>query len=358
MKVAHFIDSLVLGGAETMLLDLVEHQRRRGLDAWVVHFGHREVQAACEARDLPALIAPAHQDFKSFRRLPRFVHAFRRFLRRQKVELLHSHLFGAITGAALAARSAGVPHVGTLHDTHMIAEDARRMWLLRTASWLGTRLVAVSEEAAEFYRERGGLRYGDPQVIRNGVALSSRAAVAGSDEAITLISVGRLVPLKGFDRLLRAYGALPADARSRSRLWIVGDGPERGSLERLAAQTGGEVEFLGLRRDVPDLLARSDVFVLASETEALSRSILEAMAAGLPCVATDVGGNRELIHERESGLLVPLEDERALTAAMAELVASCAERQRMGAAAVARIEAELGLDACVDRYVEVYARMR
>ncbi len=355
MKVMHFIDTLNLGGAETMLLDLVEHQRRRGEDAWVVHFGNREVEAACVARELPAIRAPRHRDFKSFRRLTLFARAFRRFLREERVDLLHSHLFGAITGAALAARSARIPHIGTLHDTHMVAEDPRRMWLLRAASWMGTKLVAVSLEAAVFYRALGGLRGDDPIVIRNGVALPLRSPSLVREEDVHFISVGRLVPLKGFDRLIRAFAALPAYIRERSRLSIVGEGPEREALEGLARSLGmTRIRFLGLRRDVPALLSESDAFVLASETEALSRSILEAMAAGLPCIATDVGGNHELIRDGESGLLVPLDNEQALTDALARIARSPAERHRMGAAGAERVKAELSLDACVDRYLRLY----
>ncbi|MEO0812793.1 MAG: glycosyltransferase family 4 protein [Myxococcota bacterium] len=355
MRVAHFIDSLVLGGAETMLLDLVERMRARGTDARIVHFGHRELSAGCQARSIPQMHAPAHRDFKSFRRLPLFARAFRRFLREHRFELLHSHLFGAITGASLAARSARIPHVGTLHDTHMVADDPRRMWLLRSASWLDTRLVSVSAEAREFYRGLGGLRRGDPLVIRNGVAPHSNGAVDDGRENVRYISVGRLVPLKGFDRLIRAFSAMQGE--SKAELWIVGDGPERARLEALARSLKADVVFLGLRDDVDELLARSDVFVLASETEALSRSILEAMAHRLPCVATDVGGNHELIIDRETGRLVALEDEEELARVLGELRDQPDLRKRLGRAGGARILNELSLDQCVERYCELYAKL-
>ena len=152
-----------------------------------------------------------------------------------------------------------------------------------------------------------------------------------SNEEVVLGIVGRLEPEKDHRTLLRAFQALIAH-RQAARLLIVGDGSLRRELEAQcrALEIEGNVTFLGARADIPQVLAAFDVFVLSSVQEGVPLSVVEAMGAGKPVIATDVGGLRLLVRPNVNGLLVPPADPVALEAAMRELVGNAALRQEMG----------------------------
>ena len=139
---------------------------------------------------------------------------------------------------------------------------------------------------------------------------------------------------------------------------MVGDGPDRPEVEAeiRALEISDAVELAGYARDVPDLLAAADVFVLSSRSEGAPFSILEAMAAGLPVVATDVGGVGELVADGETGLLVPAGDPARLAEALRSLLADAALRRRLGAAGLARARERFDLRALRDPHLDLYAR--
>jgi glycosyltransferase involved in cell wall biosynthesis len=138
---------------------------------------------------------------------------------------------------------------------------------------------------------------------------------------------------------------------------IAGDGPEREQLETEARQLGlaSSVEFLGERNDIPDLIRSSDLFVLSTRSEGLPMSVLEAMAAGLPVVASEVGGIPELV-DAETGVLVPPEDPAALSTAVERLLADQGLRARLGAAGRARAEERFDLESWGRAHIRLYER--
>ncbi|MEO1172570.1 MAG: glycosyltransferase family 4 protein [Myxococcota bacterium] len=354
MRVGLFVDTLNIGGAETLVVDLGQALRAQGVDAVVLHFGNTELVARCARCDVPTLPLPAYRDFKAFVRLPRFAVKFARFLRAQDIDLLHSHLFGPIVAGAFAARLASIRHVGTLHDQLMIDEVPGRIRQLQVAALMGTRLVAVSEITSSVYRKRGWFPRGEPATIYNGIAIAEPAPKDDSPP-VQLISVGRLVSLKRYDRLIRVFAEV---ARSRSAtLRIVGDGPERESLEKLAERAAAPIEFIGHVTDVSRYLAQAHAFALTSDTEALSRSVLEAMGAGLPCVVTDVGGNRELVQDGETGFVVPAEDESLLVSRLDELLGDATLRRTMGRAGWRRAHHRFSLKSCAEAYAGLYSEI-
>ncbi len=161
----------------------------------------------------------------------------------------------------------------------------------------------------------------------------SRAELGIGDDEILLVFVGRVVPIKRLDLLLRALaGAREADPRLR--LAVVGDGEERPRLERQAAELGiaADVLFLGYRRELRPVFAAADLAVLSSDNEGTPVSLIEAAAAGLPAVTTDVGGVREVVGE-DTGILTPRDDAAALAAAIVEMASDPGRRERCGAAA-------------------------
>ena len=169
--------------------------------------------------------------------------------------------------------------------------------------------------------------------------------------------IARFHPVKDHRTLVQGFARMAADVPGVD-LVLVGDGPERGAIEGLVADLGvkDRVHFLGVRRDVPVVLRAADVFTLPSLSEGASITLMEAMAAGVPSVATDVGGMPEIMRHGVDGLLVPRQDPPKLGEAFKTLASDEALRARMGAAAKTRAEAEYRLDQTVARYMALYER--
>jgi glycosyltransferase involved in cell wall biosynthesis len=192
-------------------------------------------------------------------------------------------------------------------------------------------------------------------VIHNGVPLDVPRRPSRDTTPVTLLSVGRLRAPKDFLTLVRAMAALePGSAGLR----IAGDGPERAALADEVARLGLEstVELLGTRTDVAELLAGADVFVLSSDSEGLPMSVLEAMAAGLPVVASAVGGVPEAVRDGETGTLVPPGDSAALAHALRRLVSDPALRDRLGEAGRRRVEREFSLERFEREHLDLYRK--
>jgi glycosyltransferase involved in cell wall biosynthesis len=171
------------------------------------------------------------------------------------------------------------------------------------------------------------------------------------------VSVGNLRREKGQDVLIRGFAAIAAEFPD-ARLTIVGAGPSGEFLTRLAADVGvaGRVDFTGAVSEPWGHLAAADIFVAPSRSEALGMAIIEAMAAGLPVIASRVGGIPELVRDTETGYLVTVGDHDALADRLRHLLTSSDARRAMGAAG-ARVVADMTMERAVDRYVDLYARL-
>jgi glycosyltransferase involved in cell wall biosynthesis len=200
----------------------------------------------------------------------------------------------------------------------------------RIASSWCQRLITVSEEGARVVLQHRTAPASKVVTIHNGIPDCSERANLNSGRPPVITMVARFTPVKEYEVLLRAFAALHLGPRLR----LVGDGPLRESCEALARELGiyERVEFLGNRDDVPSLLASSDIFVLASKFEMLPISALEAMRAGLPVIASEVGGVRETVVHGETGLLVPSGSVPALAQALTRLTRDSDLRLRFGRA--------------------------
>ena len=361
--VVHFIETDIPGGAESFLFDLCIEQRACGLRPMIGHFRHPWFEQRCRETDIESFDLPDRARFKKVAALPGFALDFARRLRRAGTQLLHSHLFGPIVGGSLTALLGRIPHVGTLHDIHMVQEVPSRIRQLKVALALGTRLVAVSNQMNEFYRQRVTWRKDRILTIHNGIrpvrieAPVTRESLSIAQDALVLICVGRLIPLKRVQDAIQALhaigGSIPAT------LVVVGEGPEMPRLQGLAAQLGvaDRVRFLGARRDVPALLRVADLFLQCSDTEGLSMSIIEALHAGLPCIVTQVGGNPELVHQDENGALYRHSDVAALTARVTRLAQNPELRRQMGERSRQSAQRDFTIEACTEKYVSLYRRL-
>jgi len=365
-KVAHFIDSHDSGGAETLVVEICRKIEARGYMPEVYHFGNLWLEEKCREYGIPLLLAPGHKWYKSAGTLPLFIPVFAKFLREKRVDILHSHLFGPVTGACFAAYLAGIPHIGTLHDIYTIEAKKRRVRYIQISSLLGTRLVTVSRQMNTYLTKLGKFNDGALQTIVNGMDLDKFNLSISREEHpefgldpkdIVLICVGRLEEIKGHDILLKAFGLLQPGRHIK--LLIVGEGPCRQEIERQISEQGLQqnVRMLGQRNDIPYLLNLSDCFVLSSRSEGLSCSIIEAMAAGLPVIATDVGGNSELVMNGENGYLVPPDHAGILSLRLQSVIDDTARRKKFGEMSLQFARRQYSLDAMIEKYTANYDAM-
>ncbi|MDQ2982467.1 MAG: glycosyltransferase family 4 protein [Actinomycetota bacterium] len=283
-----------------------------------------------------------------------------RLCRRERPVIVHANSSKAGVLGRLAASIAKVPvRMFTVHGWAFAAYNglASRLYLGadRLVRPLTTTIVCVAENERQTGIAARTCTAEQTVVIHNGVEVDGRPrSRVDARTPPELLSVGRFDYPKDFQTLLEALAGVEHPYRAR----IVGDGPERDALEATIARLGLEdrVELIGERRDVAELLAESDLFVLSSRSEGLPMSILEAMATGLPVIASDVGGVSEAVEDGVTGLLVPPSDPAALAAGLGALLADPAERRRLGEAGRARAEERFGLARFRQAHLDLYRR--
>ena len=291
-------------------------------------------------------------------------------LRRLQPAIVHTRNLATLE-MQLPARLAGVR--ARVHGEHgwncaLALLNPRHHQLQRWLHPLVGHYIALSGEIAHYLEHQAGVAPARISRIINGV--DSERFQPGQDrsplppgfatpEALVIGTVGRLETVKDQITLVRAFIRLAEqrpDASQRLRLMIVGEGSLRAELERLlnAAQLPEWVWLPGARDDVPELLQAMDLFVLPSQSEGISNTILEAMACGLPVIATAVGGNAELVVEGETGQLVPASNPEALATTIGAWLDQPERLRASGAAGRRRIEERFSMDAMVAAYLNVY----
>lgn len=356
-RVGHFIDTEVVGGAEVVLVDLCRGLRDEQFEPVIFHFHHPQLPALARHLDIRCIALPRYDDYKRPVRLYRFASAFADILEKERISLLHSHLFGPIIGAAFTRLYTSIPQVGTLHDIYIVQEKMSRMRLLQLAALSGSHLVTISNHMRRFYTQ--GHYFPDSRfhLIPNGIDLDEPHGNADSqkpEDEIRIVCVARLIPLKRHDILIRAFHQLRD--RSRAKLWLVGEGPEEVRLRTLVAELGleSQVVFTGFQSDVGHLLRSADIFTLSSESEGCSRSILESMGAGLPSVVSDAGGNRDLVVHGQSGFVVPVDDVASFSMRLEQLLQDAELRTTMGTAARHHAQTSFSRTRMIRSYSKLY----
>lgn len=365
MRVVHIASGDLWAGAEAQVFTLLEFLRRDpALDVHAVVLNDRELAHRLRAAGVPVTVIDETR-LAALAILGRLV----RTLRRLRPDVVHTHRYKENILGGLAAAAAGQPAtVCTVHGlTERYTGFARLKMSLYTALdravIRGRRetVVAVSADMAR----RLAMRVG-PEVclIPNGIRLAGLGRPDrprwpdGAPGGVVLGTAARLVPVKGLDGLLEAV-RLVSDAVPDVRLLVLGDGPLRAALESRAAALGlgRRVWFAGHQADVPCWLAAMDVFVLPSLAEGLPMSLLEAMAAGRPVVASRVGGVPEVVRDGLEGRLVPPGDVRALAGACLAFVRDSAARAACGASARRRVSEAYTIEMTGPRYVDLYRRL-
>lgn len=330
------MSSLEVGGKERVVLDLAQRARRLGLDHELLLFDapYRSTGQDFDPGDVPWHFIPRGPGMDLG-----FIRKVRRFTARGGFEVLHAHNDTAVFYGAAAnlpwrvTRTTGTFHTKPGHDTPL----ARKM--TRWATGRHGSVTAVSDELADVLTELGWSRR--PQVLWNGVDLEEyrpAAEVAGSTASqpgpIHVVTLARADPIKRTVDLMEAVDLARSNGADL-RLTVVGGGPLLGELQSKGAALEGQT-VLPRVDDVPAFLRSADLFALVSDHEAAPRALLEAMASGLPCCVTDVGGMPEILlggGGPPAGRLVPPRTVPALAAALGELAGCGATRLALGRAA-------------------------
>jgi glycosyltransferase involved in cell wall biosynthesis len=360
-RLAYVIDELEVGGTQRQLLEMATGLVAR---AWSVRVLCLQ-PVLTMAPDFRAAGIPVDIVDKRGTLDVALVARLARILRHDGTDIVHAFSATAEFFGGLAARLAGARFVASVRGF-----DERLPPLVERGKRLACRLAAVvvanSAAGGAVAVRRGIVPPTKLRVIPNGIRsaaflsapVADGAAARSGVDACRVLSVGRLVRVKRYD-LLVSIAAHIASSHPRVRFLIAGDGPLRGGLERQIRDSGleGVVELLGERRDVADLLRAADVYLVTSCSEGLSNSLMEAMAAGLPVVASAVGGNPELVLDGGTGYLFPAG--AAATAAhwLGALISSPQLRRRFGEAARDRIAREFDARRMLDRLEDVYAEL-
>lgn len=327
-----------------------------------------EVEAAgVTCWDVPFVRSATNiQNWRAYREL-------KTLLRQNRYDLIHVHTpMAAWLGRLAAKRTGQGPVLYTAHGFHFYKGAPWPYWLFyypaeRLATrWTDGLIVMNSEDLAR--AKRMGFKEGknlffvhgvgielDRFAPRPGEGLAVRKELGLSDQDAAITCVAEFTATKNHVSLLSAWRRV-AKEEPRAHLLLIGDGRLRKPMERHAAANRiSHVHFLGFRRDVPQLLHAADIFVLPSRREGLPRSVMEAMAAGKPVVATDVRGNRDLVEHEVTGLLVKLGDTQGLADALLRLTCDPPLRVRMGQAGRERIQA-YSLDRVLEEMSTIYRR--
>ncbi len=363
--VCQLLHGLEVGGAEVLSARLARQLRGKYRFLFVCLDQKGSLGEELEAEGFPVhcLARRAGLDLGCIRRLSRL-------FEQEGVDLIHAHQYGPFSYGAMA-RSLGrlsVPLLFTEHGRHFpdVTSRKRRLanrWLLRPSD----RVIGVGNAVREALIKNEGFASQRVGVIYNGIPLDRFGAGSSVDrdrirhelgisaDSFVLAQVARLDYLKDHATALRMIRRV-ADRLPGAQLLLVGEGPERTQVESLIAQLGlaNQVRLLGQRSDVPCILQASDVVILTSISEGIPLTLIEAMAAELPVVATDVGGVNEVVVHGKTGLLAGTGDDSALAQHVIELAGDRHARERMGRLGQARARALFSESRMHSGYVELF----
>jgi glycosyltransferase involved in cell wall biosynthesis len=351
LRVVHVTHGLQTGGLEKLLVEFARHADRRGVELLFVSLGDRgDLAGDIEAHGWPVVALGQGTGVRPGL-VPRLAGLFRSW----RADVVHTHNTRGLLYGGPAARLARVPFVLQTYHGRNLVGSPREDLLFRLAARCADRVVCVSEDAARTMA-REGVPADKVVTIWNGIDVT-QFDYAGARTDGPVVTVARLSPEKDIATLLRA-AAIAREEHHGLRLEIAGDGACLPSLQTVTRELGlGEqVRFLGRVRDVPAVLGRASLFVLPSLTEGVSLTLLEAMARGLPVVATRVGGNPEVVVEGETGLLVPPGSPPELARAMLRLQRDPDRSRRMGLAGRKRVERHFDIRRMVADYEALYRR--
>jgi glycosyltransferase involved in cell wall biosynthesis len=363
MRVLYLSTSMGMGGADKLILTAAQEMRSRGHEVLIVSLTALGPMGL-EARNfgIPTESLEMPRGFPDPRGLARLV----RRVRSWRPDILHSHMIHANLMARALRLLVPLPAlVSTVHNIY----EGGPVWMAayRLTNGLVDQMTIISQAAADRFVRESIIPKKLLRVLPNGVDIASFRNVGpgvreslrrstGLDSEFVWLAVGRFEVAKDYPNMLRAFAKV-REQTDRTVLLLVGHGSLQGQAEGLSRDLGlgSSVRFLGVRNDVPGLMSAADGYVLSSAWEGMPVVLLEAAAAGLPIVATVVGGNHEVVSDELSGFLVPPRDSDALSRAMLRLMGLPeAQRRSMGERGRENIRLHHSLTRMVDQWEDLY----
>ncbi|MCB9746954.1 MAG: glycosyltransferase [Candidatus Omnitrophica bacterium] len=361
MKIIQVVSSLDFGGLEKMVIQLTERLNQTGSECSIVCL-EKEGGLVNEAlrKNIQVDVFSKKDGFDMD-----LIWNLKKYFQREEADIVHTHNFAPLIYASTAAKLAGVPCMNTRHGR----ADKKAPWIF----WaLNKKIAAVSNDAKEQLLKNNRIKSEKVKVVYNGIDIQSmradlqpnekaqlRQSLGIKADSFVIGNIGRLVREKDQATLLKAFRKISQRTKN-VELLIVGDGPLKSNLLKLAKELDiqGSVKFAGFREDIAQMLQIMDVFVLSSIMEGISLTVLEAMAAGLPVVATKVGGNPEIISEGKTGFLVPLGYPERIESAVKRIMADPRLGRSLGEAGRLRVQENSQLEHMVSVYREIYDEIK
>jgi glycosyltransferase involved in cell wall biosynthesis len=343
INILHIYQNSKIGGVQQQLLSLLKAYNRERFNPIFCCLGPKQ--------EMGKEIEGIGIEFISLNKLrynrfsPGIVLELHRLMKIKQIHVVRTHRYRSNLYGRLAAFSSGVPVIiASVHDNYRTDKRPNRRIMNRILSKITDKIVAVSEDVKEDIIRYDRIDPSKLQVIPNGIDVERfnpekntsniRKEFPLEEDDIVIGFIGRIVPAKGLEYLLNALPYLKEEFKS-IKLLIIGEGSLVEKLKEKAKKNNifDNILFTGVRRDIPEILASIDIFVMPSTAEGLPNSLLEAMAMGKPVVATEVGGIPELIKNGRSGLLVPPKNPEALATAIRDLISNDQLAAKMGQAA-------------------------
>jgi L-malate glycosyltransferase len=357
MKILHVIESLEVGGAEMLVVNLINEMPKK--------YQH----AVCCVKKVGALSKRLPNDVKIYCLNKHEGNSLStpfqlaRIIRKNHYDVVHSHNWGQIIEAVIGGKIGGAKCI--IHTAHgvmghysgNIIKRKTRKLSEGLISRFADKIVTVSDYLRVQIISNLSISPDNIMIIYNGVICKEKDRhIDNKNPTLTLVTVGRMVSVKNYPMLLRAFRMAKNKCSVPMRLLFIGDGPERNVLEQLKdeLELDDSVIFYGFRDDVEKFLLESDIFVNSSFYEGISIAILEAMKESIPVIATSVGGNKEIITHNLSGMLVPDNDAEKFSEAIITLANNFEERKRIGEHGKALVIEKFNINKTVDSYRNLY----
>lgn len=358
--ILYLIDDLNVGGAEQSLASLVKALNKEKFYPIVCSIEKGEIYKRLIKEGIEVVLLQKTRPYDIV-----LLRSLISIIKTRKIDILHSHLLISNIYGWLAAKLIGVPSIISVHGSNLLKLKHGRK-IFGFVAKHSEKVITVSNSLREDIKRELGLRMSNSITIHNGVDLerfkciesdgSLRKELRLEEEDLVVGSVGRLHPVKDHISIIKA-ARLVKQRFPRAKFLIVGNGPLRENLKfRVQSlKLEKDVLFLGQRDDIPKVIKAFDIFVCSSLTEGISYALIEAMAVELPIVATDVGGNSNVIN-KETGILIPPRSPERLADAIIYLIKNPELRTKMGKAGRRRVEEKFSLDRMVDEYEKLYEK--
>ena len=359
-RIALMIESDGPGGAESVILTLADGLRTAGHQVFpvVLSGGPGWLSGRLQKAGFPLFLPYLRNSLD-----PIFIWGLVQWIKSQRIDLLHGHEFTMGFLAGVAGGLAGIPHVITMHGGKYFDTARHRRKMLRFSAMRAAHVIGVSEPTCRHLADSLGLPRERIDLVPNGVRAERgerarvRRELGIGDDVRLLVAVGNLYKVKDHQTMIRALAMLDQfDALPPWKAVIAGRGEEEQPLRALIRDFSldDRVLLLGLRSDIPDLLAAADGWLMSSLSEGLPMALLEAMFASVPVISTSVGGIPTLVRPGESGWLVPPGMPEELGHAIADLLRDASRAQRLGRRGREIAETGFGQEKLIAAHMDLY----